>query len=205
MRALLLSGGVDSSAIAYWLRPELCLTIDYGQRPAAGEIAAARALCTMIGLAHETLVVDMKALGSGSLSGGPPSALAKAEEWWPFRNQMLITIAGMHLLSAGVRQIMLGAVRTDIHADGRPPFLKAIDRVMNVQEGGVRVTAPASKLDSVELLSTSRFPKDLFGLTFSCHVLETPCGRCRGCEKQADVLKRARFPTAQTLSNIEAR
>ncbi|RUW76172.1 7-cyano-7-deazaguanine synthase, partial [Mesorhizobium sp. M1E.F.Ca.ET.063.01.1.1] len=32
MRMLLFSGGLDSSALAWWLRPELCVTINYGQR-----------------------------------------------------------------------------------------------------------------------------------------------------------------------------
>lgn len=40
MRALLLSGGLDSTAIAAWQRPDVCVTVDYGQRPARGELAA---------------------------------------------------------------------------------------------------------------------------------------------------------------------
>ena len=34
MRALLLSGGMDSIALAFWKRPEIAITIDYGQRAA---------------------------------------------------------------------------------------------------------------------------------------------------------------------------
>lgn len=39
--ALLLSGGMDSVSIAWWLRPDVALTIDYGQKPAEAEIDAA--------------------------------------------------------------------------------------------------------------------------------------------------------------------
>ena len=35
---MLLSGGMDSIAVAYWRRPSLAITIDYGQVPAAGEL-----------------------------------------------------------------------------------------------------------------------------------------------------------------------
>jgi len=38
MKAILLSGGLDSIALAYWLRPQIAVTIDYGQRPARAVI-----------------------------------------------------------------------------------------------------------------------------------------------------------------------
>lgn len=192
MKVLLFSGGVDSSALAYWKRPDICLTIDYGQRPARGEIAAAEAICAELGLRHDILNVDLRALGSGSLAGKSPSDFAKAEEWWPYRNQMLITLAGMRFLSEGLKEIMIGAVRTDVHADGKSRFLRGIDRLMTVQEGNVTVTAPARTLHPDKLLELSGFPHSLLGLTFSCHVMEYACGRCRGCEKHLATVTRAK-------------
>jgi len=188
MRVLLFSGGLDSSAIAYWKRPDICLTVDYGQRPARGEIAAAQAICAELDLRQETLAVDLKALGSGTMSGKPTSRLAKAEEWWPYRNQMLVTLAGMRFVADGLTEIMIGAVKTDVHADGKYPFLRTIDRLMTLQEGRVNVTAPARKLSPEKLLDVSGFPLSAIGLTFSCHVMEYPCGRCRGCEKHLATL-----------------
>jgi 7-cyano-7-deazaguanine synthase len=41
MRAVLLSGGMDSIALACWQRPEFAITVDYGQRAAATEVAVA--------------------------------------------------------------------------------------------------------------------------------------------------------------------
>jgi 7-cyano-7-deazaguanine synthase len=192
MRALLFSGGLDSSALAYWKRPDVCLTVDYGQRPARGEIAAAEAICGELKLRHEVVAVDLRCLGSGSLAGKQPSNLGNAEEWWPYRNQMLITLAGMRFVSEGLREIIIGAVRTDVHADGRSPFLRAIDRLMSLQEGKVTVSAPARSLHPNKLLELSGFPLSLLGLTFSCHVMEYPCGRCRGCEKQLDTIAHAK-------------
>lgn len=40
--AILLSGGMDSIALAYWKRPEIAITIDYGQKPAAAEVVASK-------------------------------------------------------------------------------------------------------------------------------------------------------------------
>jgi 7-cyano-7-deazaguanine synthase len=190
MRALLFSGGLDSSALAFWKRPDVCLTVDYGQRPARGEIAAAKALCRELNLRHEMLSVDLKALGSGSLAGELASELGRAEEWWPYRNQMLITLAGMRFVNEGLREIMIGAVRTDVHADGKAPFIRGISRLMSLQEGAVTVSAPGRSLRPLNLLRLSGFPDTLLGLTFSCHVMEYPCGRCRGCLKHLNTLAR---------------
>ncbi|WP_315729478.1 MULTISPECIES: 7-cyano-7-deazaguanine synthase [unclassified Bradyrhizobium] len=202
MRVLLFSGGLDSSALAFWKRPDACLTIDYGQRPARGEIAAAKAICDELGLRHELLTVDLQALGSGSLAGKEPSGLARAEEFWPFRNQMLITLAGMRFLSEGLKEILIGAVSTDVHADGKAPFLRGIDRLMSLQEGGVTVTAPARALHPRRLLEVSGFPRSLVDLTFSCHVMEYPCGRCRGCEKHLETVDRLKTKGGETAEVI---
>jgi 7-cyano-7-deazaguanine synthase len=115
--------------------------------------------------------------------------LGLAEEWWPYRNQMLITFAGMRFINEGLREIMIGAVRTDVHADGKAPFIRGINRLMSVQEGEVTVSAPARSLHPSKLLSVSGFPDTLLGLTFSCHVMEYPCGQCRGCLKHLQTIK----------------
>lgn len=189
MRVLLLSGGIDSTALAAWQRPDVCLTVDYGQLPARGEIAAAGSIAQELGLRHEVLRVDLAALGVGPLAGRPESALARAPEWWPYRNQMLITLAGIRFVEEGLSEILFGAVRTDVHADGRAPFIRTVDRLMRLQEGGVGVSAPARHLSGPELVRISGVDRALLGATFSCHVMEYACGRCRGCEKHQATLR----------------
>jgi 7-cyano-7-deazaguanine synthase len=189
MRLLLLSGGIDSAAIAWWQKPDLCLTIDYGQSPARGEIAASAALCSVLDLRHETISVDLRQLGSGLMAGRETLQLGSADEWWPYRNQVLITLAAMRYVGQGLREIMIGAVATDIHADGKLPFLEAIDRTLSVQEGNVRVTAPALSHTTLELLRLSDFPRDLLGVCFSCHAMEVACGQCGGCLKHVGTLE----------------
>ena len=82
-RALLFSGGMDSIALAWAMRPELAITIDYGQRAAQGEIRAASAVCESLGLRQRVVQVDCSALGSGDMAGTEPSAFAPVSEWWP--------------------------------------------------------------------------------------------------------------------------
>ncbi|WP_395021955.1 7-cyano-7-deazaguanine synthase [Dongia sp.] len=190
MNVLLLSGGLDSSALAVGIRPALCLTIDYGQRAAAGEIAASEALCKELELQHRLIRVDLSHLGSGDMATRSASAsTSSASEFWPFRNQMLITLAGMFLLPEGIDEIIIGSVAKDRHADGRGPFLRAIDRLMRLQEGNIRVSAPAARISTVDLLKNVNFPRELAGITFSCHVHKYACGSCNGCRKHRTVIE----------------
>ncbi len=186
MKALLMSGGLDSAALAHWLRPEVCLTIDYGQIAAKGEFAASSALCIAMGLEHRCITVDLSSLGSGCMTNRPTAPEAAAAEFWPYRNQMLVTLAAMMLMPEGVSEIMVGAVSTDRHADGKAPFFRAMDRVLSLQEGGIHVSAPARHLSTPALLRKSAFPYDLVGLTFSCHVHQFACGQCGGCLKHRE-------------------
>jgi len=197
MRVLLISGGLDSSAIAWWLRPQVCVTVNYGQRAARGEMAASEAICKAIGLPHRRIEVDLSSLGSGTMADKAPATDAAAAEFWPYRNQMLVTLAAMSLMPQGVKEIMVGSVSTDRHADGRAPFYRGLDRTMSVQEGGVRVSAPARQYSTVKLLKMCQFPYELIGLTFSCHVHEYACGQCSGCKKHRECVERAyRTPIA---------
>jgi 7-cyano-7-deazaguanine synthase len=47
-KAILLSGGIDSIALAYWQRPDIAITIDYGQAPAQAEINASTAVASAL-------------------------------------------------------------------------------------------------------------------------------------------------------------
>ena len=51
-------------------------------------------------------------------------------------------------------------------------------------------TAPARHLSALELVRRSGIPRSLLGATFSCHVMEYACGRCRGCVKHQETLAR---------------
>ena len=186
---LLLSGGMDSIALAYWMRPDSAFTIDYGQGPARGEIRAATAACRQLGLRHEILTCDVSALGSGDLGKEPALSIAPVPEWWPFRNQFLVTIAAMRAVSVGIERLMIGCLRTDsIHADGSAGFVDAMSKLLSSQEGAIILEAPAIHLSASELIKESKVPRDVLAWAHSCHVGEYACGYCRGCRKHYETL-----------------
>ncbi len=182
--ALLLSGGMDSVAIAWWKRPEVAITINYGQDPAEGEIRAAKAVASTLGIEHHVVRCDLSALGSGDLSGRAPLKMAPVPEWWPFRNQMLLTVAAMQAVLSEVGRLLIGCLSTDgQHADGRAEFISIMNRVFSVQEGGLTVEAPAIGLTAVELVRQSGIPFEVLAWSHSCHRSNEACGVCGGCLK----------------------
>jgi 7-cyano-7-deazaguanine synthase len=182
--AILLSGGMDSIALAYWTKPRFAITIDYGQRSAGGELRAAAAIAAELQIEHFVVTADLRALGSGDLAGTPALSVAAVPEWWPFRNQLLITIGAMKAVAIEAGRLMIGVVKSDAsHADGRPGFIEAMSRTLQLQEGSITVDAPAIKLTTSELIVQSGIPLDLLAWAHSCHVAEYACGICRGCRK----------------------
>lgn len=193
-RLLLLSGGMDSIALAWALRPELCLTIDYGQRAASGEIKAAIAVCEELGLQHRTISVDCSALGSGEMAGSEPSTFAPVPEWWPFRNQLLITLASALAIKEGLNIVTVGTVSTDSsHADGTVDFIEVMNKILLLQEGKIHLEAPGIALTTVELCRQFGVPHSVLGWAHSCHLGGFACGTCRGCCKHRNSMRELGF------------
>jgi 7-cyano-7-deazaguanine synthase len=91
---LLISGGMDSVALAFWTRLQFGYTVDYGQLAAEGEIRAATVVCQALSIRHRVIKVNCRSIGLGDMAGAPPSPQSPVSEWWPFRNQLIITLAG---------------------------------------------------------------------------------------------------------------
>lgn len=186
---LLLSGGMDSYALAYQEMPDIAVTIDYGQIPAAAELRAARILTDRLGIKHIIISVDLSALGSGDLAGAPAIENAPASDWWPYRNQALITLAAMRLIPFGINRLLIATVGTDsIHLDGTKEFIRRISSLLAMQEGAMLVEAPAIDMSTVELVKQSGIPYSLLAWAHSCHTDNIACGQCRGCVKHREVV-----------------
>jgi len=189
-RAILLSGGMDSIALSYWLRPQYAITIDYGQLPAEAEVRAASSVCGALAIKHQVINADLRSLGSGDLAGTSALSVSSVSEWWPYRNQMLVTLAAMRCLSLGIQELIIGTINSDgFHRDGTPEFVKALDGLLSFQEGGLKLSAPAIGLSAAVLIQQSGVPDDILGWAHSCHRANFACGTCRGCEKHYLTLK----------------
>jgi len=185
---ILLSGGIDSAALAYWKKPDYGIHINYGQKCAEAELTASSAIANAIGFPLEVINIDCSSLGSGDLSTNKFLPFAPVSEWWPFRNQLLLTFAAMKAVSVGIEELFFGAVSTDNkHIDGTSKFFELLNAVIELQEGNIRLSVPAISLTSEELIKLSKVPTSILGWTHSCHTSNVPCSICNGCNKHINI------------------
>ena len=189
-RLMLLSGGLDSAAVAALEQPTRALFVDYGQAAARAERKAARAVAQHLDLELDELAIDLSSVGAGLLCPGQQIDDAPTEEWFPYRNQHLATIAAGHALKHGLGVVVLGLIAGDgtRHLDGTSTFLNTLDMLIRSQEGGLRAIAPHINTPAHELLIRSRLPQELLERTHSCHARDVACGECPGCVRRAELL-----------------
>lgn len=188
---LLLSGGLDSATLAYAHRPDLTVTVDYGQCCAEAEIQASAQIADQLNLEHEVIEVDCESLGAGRMAGQQEADLGDAPEWWPYRNQLVITLVAMDVVNRGADRLLVGAVADDqSHADGKSEFFELMDSILSFQEGDLSVKVPAINRTTEELVREANPPESLLGWTHSCTASNSACGDCRSCKKRQRVLTR---------------
>lgn len=187
-KAVLLSGGIDSICLTYGLKPDIAYTIDYGQIVAERELYVSEYICRELGIIHKTIKVDCRNLGAGTLANSENLTIAPSEEWWPYRNQLLITLACMEGIKDDVKEINLASVKSDsFHKDGTNKFYEKIDKLISYQEGGIRIKCPTLNFYSHELAGIYDVPIRLLTIAHSCHISNLACGKCSGCIKQLKV------------------
>lgn len=187
-KAVLLSGGIDSICLTYGIMPDIAYTIDYGQIVAEREIYVSKYICHTLNIDHKIINVDCRGLGSGTLANSKNLSLSPSEEWWPFRNQLLITLASMQGIKDNIKELYLATVKSDsFHKDGTEHFYKLINDLVFYQEGSIEIICPTLEYYSHELATKYNVPKKLLTIAHSCHISNLACGKCSGCIKQLKV------------------
>jgi 7-cyano-7-deazaguanine synthase len=152
----LLSGGLDST-VAFAIRARdtaLALTVDYGQRAAKREIAAARAIAKRFSVPHRVLNLPWlaggaltdrsKRLPSPDLERSQDTKKSSAAVWVPNRNGVLIAAAAALAESLEASRVVVGFNREEAatFADNSARFLEAANRALRLStRNGVRVEA----------------------------------------------------------------
>ncbi len=207
----LLSGGLDSAvALALWLEGgkgvHLCLTFHYGQRAAAQEARAAKALADRHALPWEKIhlpFLEKAAAGSAlvdphqQLPEGTPEQpgdqASAAAVWVPARNLVFLSAAAALAESAGADVLLTGFNREEAATfpDNSQRFLDAMNRVLALGvKTAVRVESPTLELEKPEIANAARRlgfgPLDFW----SCYGAgPEPCGRCESCLRSARAWK----------------
>ena len=212
---VLLSGGMDScvcAAIAVDESRPAFLHVSYGQRTAARELDAFRAIADFYGIADrlEARADHLAQIGGSSLtdtsqhvedasSSGPniPSTYV------PFRNANLLAIAVSWSEVIGAERIYIGAVEQDSpgYPDCRRSFFDAFSRAADLgtrPETRIQLCTPLIEMSKSEIVRVGTELGAPLHLTWSCYInSETACGRCDSC-----VLRRQAFADAEVHDPI---
>lgn len=198
---VLLSGGLDSATVLAMAREQgyesYALSVSYGQRHIAELRAAERVVKSLGAAGHQTLHVNLDAVGGSSLTD---TSIAVPETpttgipstYVPARNTLFLSMAlgWAEVLEAQDLFIGVNAVDYSGYPDCRPAFIEAFEKLAGVAtKAGVegrpfRVHAPLLTLSKADIIREGiRLGVD-YGLTVSCYQADEAgraCGRCDSC------------------------
>ena len=210
---VLLSGGLDSTVAAALRQADegdlaLGLWVDYGQRAAAPERKAARAVGAALGIEVLTTRVELLAAETRTalvargqpLPAPDPAALddpvaaagTAAAVWVPNRNGVLVNLAAALAEARGHAVVIVGfnAEEGTTFPDNTPRFVAALNAALaDSTAGRVRVECPTLSLTKAELVAAGRRVGAPIEASWSCYEAgPVPCGRCESCRRRERAL-----------------
>jgi 7-cyano-7-deazaguanine synthase len=186
---VLMSGGLDSTLIAYLLKEEgieqQALYVDYGQRNRARELASCRATCDKLRL-PKPIVADLRHFGQLI-----PSSLTTDEldivrdAFLPGRNALLLLTAAAWAAKNDRSVVAIGLLdeATSLFSDQSEMFLERARGMLSLAVGRqIAIRAPLREFTKREVVLAAR-ERGIVG-TYSCHQGgESACGSCISCRE----------------------
>ncbi len=205
---MLLSGGLDSSVLSYWLvnagLQVKALTINYGQRHVR-EQQAASASAAALGIEHRLLSLGELRSIFGDDSSLLNQNLAVPEGHYkdesmkstvvPNRNMILLSLATAWSISLGFDGVAYAAHAGDhaIYPDCRPAFADAMNDAIKLcdysRQELIRPFVGFTKAEIVRLGAELQVP---FVKTWSCYNGgDVHCGKCGTCNERIEAFQLA--------------
>lgn len=169
-KLLLLSGGLDSTLIAY-TDPDirLCIGVDYGQ-PHAIELEKADATAERLDLPFYVIHL--------------PTIPKVNDVVFAGRNAVLLSVAASVAQVEGLTSVVIGCNRSDAERfpDCRPEFIDAMNSAF--KSYGITVETPLISMSKSEVVIAAREAGVEENMTLTCYapVNGKPCGVCYSCK-----------------------
>lgn len=198
---VVLSGGPDSSVVAYWAKSQgydvHCLSFKYGQI-ADKETKHARLIAQSLGVPIK--VIDMNNLkelfmGVTSLCDRDIALTSTFSQpiIVPFRNAIFLSISVAYAAGICAQTIFYGAHGSDakFYPDCREEFYKSMEQTARLgTEMNIEIKAPFSGIPKSELIKIGSSLGVPFQLTWSCYLDgELHCGKCESCVNRRNAFK----------------
>jgi 7-cyano-7-deazaguanine synthase len=178
LRALiLLSGGIDSAAVAHFLKKDYSvegLFVDYGQAARDIENSAARAVAALLDIKLSTAsVASTKAFTVGEI---------------PARNGLLAMLA-LSLCGYDYDAIAMGLHSGTPYYDCSPAFADRLDVIIREYSAGrTRFFSPFLHWSKNEVYQYCQIANLDLSVTYSCKAgTLPPCGKCSSCLDRANL------------------
>jgi 7-cyano-7-deazaguanine synthase len=200
---VVLSGGPDSTVVAYWAKSQgydvSCLSFKYGQI-ADKETEHAKLIAQSLGVPIK--VIDMNNLkelfmGVTSLCDRNIALTSTFSQpiIVPFRNAIFLSIAVSYAAGIGAKKIFYGAHGSDaaFYPDCREEFYKSMEQTARLgTEMDIEIKAPFSGIPKSELIKIGASLGVPFQITWSCYLDGTKhCGKCESCVNRKNAFKEA--------------
>ncbi|MCU0897714.1 MAG: 7-cyano-7-deazaguanine synthase [Burkholderiales bacterium] len=190
---LLLSGGVESVTLLHQLveagEPVQALFVDYGQRGAAHELAAAEGHSSLLGV--ELVRLDLARVGDAFRAGQE----RKHHVPLPHRNLVALSLGLSYATNIGAARLYLAANENDTrdYAASSHPFLAQFRLIAGLL-GDVELRTPLVGLTKTEVVARGMQIGVDYATTYSC-LLGYPvhCGRCPQCVKRKEAFHEAGY------------
>jgi 7-cyano-7-deazaguanine synthase len=196
----LLSGGMDSSTLAYLAKSEgydiLALHLNYGQRTERKELVCAKKIAHLLE-AKDFIEVDVEyfsKFGASSLTDNTiaverfePSQAHMPNTYVPFRNANLLSIATSYAEAKEADAIFIGVQSLDYsgYPDCRPQFIVAFQRVIDLgtkDSTHITLKTPFIHMTKTEILKVGIKLGVPYEHTWSCYRnAGKACGTCGSC------------------------
>lgn len=199
---VLVSGGMDSVTALHHAAREhevvAGLSFDYGSKHNARELPFARAHCAVLGLRHETVALPFvgRLFRSHLLEGGGeiPDGHYEAETMKltvvPFRNGILLAVAGGFAESVGAEGVVVAAHSGDhaIYPDCREAFMAPMAEALREgTDARIELLRPFIDRRKEDIVAAGTAMGIDYAQTWSCYKGgDLHCGTCGTCTERKE-------------------
>lgn len=202
---LLLSGGMDSTTLLWWMRdrkvgPIHTVSIDYGQRHRVELDSSARLSAAAGAAAHKVIALDLTQIGGSPLTSRDLDVPDAADDDQiatvvPYRNALFVTLAAAYAETRGITNLYISPVRDDhaAYRDCRREFYDATESSLSLgatRDTRITIHTPFVEWTKVDVVREGLRLGVPYADTHTCYEGTRPaCGRCDACTERLDAFR----------------
>ena len=200
---ILYSGGLDSTTALYKYKNEIALAVsfNYGSKHNVKEIEHASKNCSILGIKHQIVNLDLNTLGfvsdllksGGKIPKGHHEDLSMKKTVVPFRNGIMLSIAAGIAESINCNRIIISNHAGDhaIYPDCREAFIKGMNEAIKTGTyNEIEIFAPFTNISKRDIALIGKELGIDYTLSYSCYEGEDiHCGECGTCTERKEALE----------------